>query len=164
MIAVAADDVVLAGAICCPAVGELVAAARGEGCWHNDARASVSRVTTLGEATILTTDARFRYHPSRAGRWRALAERVAAARTWGDCYGHVLVATGRAELMTDDRLSPWDVAALLPIVEEAGGVFTDWRGASGRIAADGVASNAALATAFREALEIPEVHEEETRP
>ena len=76
----------------------------------------------------------------------------------------MLVATGRAELMTDDRLSPWDVAALLPIVEEAGGVFTDWRGASGRIAADGVASNAALATAFREALEIPEVHEEETRP
>lgn len=164
MIAVEAEGIVAAGAICCPAVDELVAAARGEGCWHNDVRTSVSRVATLSNATILATDTRFRHNPSRAPRWRALADRVAAARTWGDCYGHLLVATGRAELMLDDRLSPWDVAALLPIHEEAGGVFTDWRGRSGRIAADGVASNAGLADVFRAALEVPEPPAEGAAP
>ncbi|HSA56320.1 MAG TPA: inositol monophosphatase family protein [Gemmatimonadaceae bacterium] len=156
MIAIEAGGVVLAGAICCPAVDELVAAARGEGCWNNGSRTTVSRVAEISQATILATDTRFRRHPPRAARWRALADRVAVARTWGDCYGYLLVATGRAELMVDDRLSPWDVAALIPILEEAGGVFTDWRGRSGQIVADGVASNAALAAAFREALDVPE--------
>lgn len=160
MIAVEADGLVVAGAICCPAADELVAAARGEGCWHNDARAAVSTVSTFPEATILATDTRFRHHPSRAARWRDLADRVAAARTWGDCYGHILVATGRAELMVDDRLNPWDVAPLLPIHDEAGGVFTDWRGQAGLIVGDGVASNAALADAFRAALRIPEPTDE----
>ncbi|MFQ5788990.1 MAG: inositol monophosphatase family protein [Acidobacteriota bacterium] len=49
-------------------------------------------------------------------------------RGWGDCYGHCLVATGRAEVMVDPVMSVWDCAALLPILEEAGGTFTDWRG------------------------------------
>jgi fructose-1,6-bisphosphatase/inositol monophosphatase family enzyme len=75
-------------------------------------------------------------------------------RAWGDCYGYVLVATGRAELMVDDRMNPWDVAALIPVIEEAGGVFTDWQGRPG-IGADAVASNAALATTFRDALGVP---------
>ena len=69
-------------------------------------------------------------------------------RSWGDCYGYVLVATGRAELMVDDRLSPWDVAALVPIIEEAGGVFTDWQGQRG-MGLDAVATNALLADEFR---------------
>ena len=49
-------------------------------------------------------------------------------RTWGDCYGYALVATGRAEVALDDRAAVWDVAALLPIIEEAGGKLTDWSG------------------------------------
>jgi fructose-1,6-bisphosphatase/inositol monophosphatase family enzyme len=49
-------------------------------------------------------------------------------RSWGDCYGHILVATGRAEVMLDPVMSVWDCAALMPIVQEAGGTFTDWRG------------------------------------
>ena len=88
----------------------------------------MSQVSTLEEATILVTDARFPYNPHRAERWKALGAQVAVARTWGDCYGYVQVATGRAELMVDDRLSPWDAASLIPIIREAGGVYTDWRG------------------------------------
>ncbi len=158
MIAVAQGDEVLAGAIYCPAVDELVAAAVGQGCWLNGVRCQVSSVSSPEEATILATDARFPYNPQRAARWDALGDRVAVSRTWGDCYGYVQVATGRAELMVDDRLSPWDAASLIPIIREAGGVYTDWRGGSAVDGGDGVASNALLAVPLREALGIPEEH------
>ena len=154
MVAVAEGDRVLAGAIFCPAADELVAAAVGSGCWWNGARCRVSAVDSLERATVLTTDDRFQYNPERAPLWRALAGRVAVSRTWGDCYGYVLVATGRAELMVDDRLNPWDVAALIPIISEAGGVYGDWSGACSVYGTDGFASNAALAPAFTEALGI----------
>jgi histidinol-phosphatase len=156
MIAVAQDDLVIAGAIYCPAVDELVAAAVGCGCWWNGARCQVSRVASLADATILVTDDRFPYNPHRADRWKALGSQVAVARTWGDCYGYVQVATGRAELMVDDRLSPWDAASLIPIIREAGGVYTDWRGGRDVDGGDGVATNAQLARALRDALGIPE--------
>ena len=152
MVAVAEGEEVLAGAIFCPAADELVAAAVGVGCWWNGVRSHVSAVGSLERATVLTTDDRFQYNPERAPRWHALGERVAVSRSWGDCYGYVLVATGRAELMVDDRLNPWDVAALIPILGEAGGVYSDWRGRCSVDGTDGFASNAALAGTFAEAL------------
>ena len=155
MVAVEEDGVVLAGAINCAASGDFVVASRGEGCWHNGARASVSSVSDISDATVSGTDHRFRWHPARLPRWIDLCNQVAIARSWGDCYGYVLVATGRAELMVDDRLSPWDVAALVPIIEEAGGVLTDWNGRRG-MGADAVATNAALADDLRARLGVPE--------
>ncbi len=155
LIAVELGGTVLAGAINCPAAGDFVVAARGEGCWHNGERCSVSTVGDISKATILATDPRFRRTPPRAARWASLAERVAVARTWGDCYGYVLVATGRAELMVDDRMRPWDVAALVPVIEEAGGTFTDWHGHPG-IGPDVIASNSLLADEFRNLLGVPE--------
>lgn len=155
MVAVEEGGTVLAGAICCPATDDEVAAALGEGCWHNGARTRVSHVADLADATILATDERFRHHAWREGPWRRLAGDVATARTWGDCYGYVLLATGRAEVMADDRLSPWDVAAVVPIMHEAGGVLTDWRGQPG-MGTDAVATNAALADIVRARLGIPE--------
>src|SRR5438552_128662 len=74
-------------------------------------------------------DERFTAHPARRAGWDRLASRAGLVRSWGDCYGYLLVATGRAEVMVDPALAAWDSAALLPIVEEAGGVFTDWSGA-----------------------------------
>jgi fructose-1,6-bisphosphatase/inositol monophosphatase family enzyme len=110
-------------------------------------------VARVEDATVLATDQRFLYNPSRAPRWEAMVRRVSVARTWGDCYGYVLVSTGRAELMVDDRLSPWDAAALIPIIHEAGGVYSDWTGA---VTMDGdagaIATNQALALPLREAL------------
>jgi histidinol phosphatase-like enzyme (inositol monophosphatase family) len=153
MVAVTGPEGILAGAISCAATGDLVAAAPGAGCWHNDARALVSTVSSLREATILVTDPRFQGNPDRLLRWQALEQDVAISRSWGDCYGYVLLATGRAELMADNRLSPWDVTALVPIVEEAGGVLTDWNGTTGA-GPDAVATNAALATLLRDRLGI----------
>jgi len=72
---------------------------------------------------------------------------VAVSRTWGDCYGYLLVATGRAEIMVDDIMNPWDSAALQPIITEAGGRFSDWRGRATAFGGDVIATNAALANA-----------------
>ena len=102
----------------------------------------------------LATDERFRYNPERLDRWTALGERVAVARTWGDCYGYVLVATGRAEMMVDDRLSPWDTASLIPIIQEAGGIFTDWQGHTRVDGGDACATNARLGGVLRTVLGI----------
>ena len=77
-------------------------------------------------------------------------------RTWGDCYGYLLVATGRAEVMVDEVLSPWDAAALQPIIEEAGGVFTDWKGRATSFGGDCIATNGALSRVVRERLGLKE--------
>ena len=155
LVAVAEGERVLAGAAEFPALGERLEAARGEGCWWNGTRCEVSRVSRLADATVLATDVGFLKTPERGQRWRALATRAANARTWGDCYGYLLVAIGRAELMADGRLSPWDAAALQVAVEEAGGVFTDWSGRSTAFSDGAVATNAVLAAELRRELGIP---------
>ena len=155
LIGVMSGDTVLAGAVFCPAVDEIVVAALGEGAWWNDSRCRVSDETDLARSTVLSTDVRFVGHPERAARWSALASEARVARTWGDCYGYLLVATGRAELMVDNLMSPWDAAALIPVVQEAGGEFSDW---DGRVTAFGngaMATNRAMAASLRERLGVP---------
>jgi histidinol-phosphatase len=154
MVAVCEGESVLAGAVCFPGgdARELVAAAPGQGCWHDGVRARVSDVASLDAATVLTTDERFLEHPAREAAWRRVSHAASVSRTWGDCYGYLLVATGRAEAMTDPRLAPWDAAPLVPIIEEAGGVFTSWAGKRTAFGGDAIATNAALATEVRRIL------------
>jgi histidinol-phosphatase len=152
LVALCEGDQVLAGAAYFPAVDELVAAAPGAGCWWNGSRCRVSSVSTLSEATVLTTDERFPDRPTRAGGWRALSHAASISRSWGDCFGYLLVATGRAEAMCDGTLSVWDAAALQPIIEEAGGVFTDWLGVPTAFGGSAVATNRLLADEVRAVL------------
>lgn len=140
---------VLAGAAYFPALGEMLAAARGSGCWWNGSRCRVSSLADLREATVLTTDERFAGDSSHLAGWYNLAGRAAVSRTWGDCYGYLLVATGRAEVMIDGIVSPWDAAPLMPIVEEAGGVFTDWKGTRTAFGGSVVATNVGVAAESR---------------
>jgi fructose-1,6-bisphosphatase/inositol monophosphatase family enzyme len=98
---------------------------------------------------VLTTDERFPANEDRRNGWRDLAAHAAVSRTWGDCYGYLLVATGRAEVMVDDRMNAWDAAAVLPIIREAGGVFTDWSGVSTAFGGSAIATNAELAREVR---------------
>jgi histidinol phosphatase-like enzyme (inositol monophosphatase family) len=135
---------VLAGAAYFPAVDELIAAAPGAGCWWNGSRCHVSEVDALDSATVLTTDERFRERPEWLTGWRTLSSRAGVSRSWGDCFGYLLVATGRAEVMCDPVMSPWDAAALQPIIEEAGGTFTDWNGAATAFSGSVVATNRRL--------------------
>jgi histidinol-phosphatase len=140
---------VLAGAAYFPALGEMLAAARGAGCWWNGARCAVSSIAALHHATVLTTDERFAGDGGHLAGWRNLSGKAAVARSWGDCYGYLLVATGRAEVMVDGIVSPWDAAALMPIVEEAGGVFTDWKGTRTAFGGSAVATNRGVAAESR---------------
>lgn len=122
------DGEMLIGVVNLPAVDEMVFAARGSGCFWNGEPARVSDTASLEDALLLATDFGACEEYGFGGAARSLERRVKSRRTWGDCYGHVLVATGRAEIMLDPVMNPWDCAPLLPIVEEAGGIFTDWSG------------------------------------
>ena len=104
----------------------------------------VSVTTGLEESLVLCTEfsACERYGFGAAAA--ELQRRAKATRTWGDCYGYVLVATGRAEVMLDPVMNLWDCAALLPIIEEAGGTFTDWRGVRTISGGNSVATNGLL--------------------
>ncbi len=149
LVACCEGDTVLAGAACFPAVQETIAAAPGDGCWWNGSRAKVSAVAAIGEATVLTTDDRFPERSLRGERWRTLAAQSGVVRTWGDCYGYLLVASGRAEVMVDDIVNAWDVAAFAPIITEAGGVLSSWRGEPTVFGGDLIATNAALSDVVR---------------
>jgi histidinol-phosphatase len=148
MIALQEDADVVLGVLHFPALDETVYAARGLGCWWNGRRALVSDVDSLDRALILTTDAENIGHYQDAAGWERLRARAGLVRTWGDCYGYALLATGRAEAMLDPIVSPWDVAALVPIVEEAGGVLSAW--ADNAAPSNSViATNAALSNVVR---------------
>jgi histidinol-phosphatase len=152
LVALAEGEIVIAGAAYFPALDEIVVAARGEGCWWNGSRARVSVVAELAEARLVTTDVLFTRSAERRERWLRLQNSARKVRTWGDCYGYLLVATGRADIMVDDIVSEWDVAAMIPIITEAGGVITDWRGRATALGGDTIATNANLAATVREIL------------
>jgi histidinol phosphatase-like enzyme (inositol monophosphatase family) len=144
MLGLVAEDDALVGVVHLPALGESVAAWRGGGCWWNDARARVSGVARLEDAVLLTTDPLGLLASEKRAGYERLRGRVKMERGWGDCYGHVLVATGRAEIMLDPVLHEWDAAPLIPILEEAGGRFTDWRGRRTISGGHGFSTNGAL--------------------
>lgn len=154
LVGVVEGDTVLAGAVCCPASDDAVIAARGGGAWHNGVRCHVSPTAQLAEATVLVTDERAYGDAVKRASWQRLAQAAGIARSWGDCYGYVLVATGRADAMVDPKMNPWDAAAVLPIIEEAGGVFTSYAGDRTAFGGDVIATNAALAATVRDTMGI----------
>jgi myo-inositol-1(or 4)-monophosphatase len=64
----------------------------------------------------------------QGARWNRLADSVAHTRTWGDGYAHLLVASGRAHIVADPVMNPWDLIPVIPVLRGAGAVVTDWRG------------------------------------
>ena len=111
-----------------PALDEMIAAASGEGCWWNGRRAHVSDVSTLQQALVTFSDVASFARYGRSGAWERIKQATYYRAGWGDAYGHLLVATGRAELMLDPIMNAWDCAPFPPILREAGGYFGDWQG------------------------------------
>ena len=130
LIALAEDGVPVVGVIACHATGETASAARGGGAWLNGRPARVSHTRSLAEATVSTTSySRLSaMHPRPYAR---LASTAGLMRAWGDCYGYLMVAAGRADVMLDPEMSVWDAAALYPVITEAGGRMTTWEGRDG---------------------------------
>jgi histidinol-phosphatase len=134
------------GVIFIPGLNECVYAARGQGAWHErgvaaPVAAQVSRRAPLADALCCTSDVGTFGQVGRSAAFDQFQAGCRLTRTWGDCYGYLLVATGRAEVMVDPAMSIWDAAALQPILEEAGGTFTDWQGRATIDAGEGIATN-----------------------
>ncbi|HEX8164101.1 MAG TPA: histidinol-phosphatase [Pyrinomonadaceae bacterium] len=140
------------GVVNLPALHELIHAARGLGCFLNGEPARVSAARSLDEALLLSTDFGTCERYGFGAAAERLQSRAAARRTWGDCYGHVLVATGRADVMLDPVMNVWDCAALQPIIEEAGGTFTDWGGRRTIRGGNAVSTNGALFESVMDAI------------
>jgi myo-inositol-1(or 4)-monophosphatase len=116
-----------------PALNEVAYAAKGCGAWwqlgsNEPRRVQVSTISNLGEATFCMTNPSRWFAMGQGKILEGLMSSVQLARGWGDCYGHIMVATGRAEVMIDPAMNAWDAAALVPIIEEAGGHYVDWNG------------------------------------
>jgi histidinol phosphatase-like enzyme (inositol monophosphatase family) len=146
MVAVEHEGRALAGLIYMPGLDEGVYASAGQGTWHfakaeQPRRAQVSQRPRLADGLFVTSQVDTFAKRAAMGAFEALQAAAYVTRTWGDCYGYLLVATGRAEVMVDPILNVWDAAAVQPIVEEAGGTFTDWQGASTIQAGEAVATN-----------------------
>lgn len=138
-----------------PVLNETAWGAVGLGAWWQTAGseprpARVSQVADLSESLFCFTTVQGFSRIGRADAFEALIEKTSICRGWGDCYGHILVATGRAEVMVDPLTNAWDVAALIPIVEEAGGSFMNWNGQKSIHAGNGISVNAKLREAVLE--------------
>jgi histidinol phosphatase-like enzyme (inositol monophosphatase family) len=137
------DGVPAVGVCHFPALGETFAAATGLGCHWNGRRIHVSSIDRLEDAGIGYSDSRMLAERMGEG-WTTLQQGVRVVRGWGDCYGHCMVASGRLDVMLDPAMNPWDCCALVPILQEAGGAFTDWTGAARVDGGDAYSTNGRL--------------------
>jgi len=151
LVACEIDGAPTIGVVHMPALNETVSAATGAGCFFNGEPAQVSNTRSLTDALLLCTNFHECARRGFAHAAEVLQQRARSCRTWGDCYGYVLVATGRADVMLDPVMNLWDCAPLLPIMEEAGGTFTDWRGIRTVNAGNSIATNGFL---FEEVMKI----------
>jgi len=162
LIGVERDGELQAGVVSAPALGRRWYAWRGGGAWMTTrdstggsatpARLHTSTVAQVSDASIVFGSTRALVE---AGLWDGLAGLIGRAwrdRGFGDFWGHALVAEGRAEAMVEVGLHPWDIAALLVLVEEAGGRLTDLQGRRGVNAEEVVATNGVLHRELLEAL------------
>jgi len=125
-----------------PALNETLYARRGGGAFWNGRRARVSKKTALAQSVALTSD--FNMWDGREESWRRIVAATYFQRTWGDAYGYLLVATGRAELTVDPYMYLWDAAPFGVILPEAGGTFTDWKGTATIDGGEAFATNGVL--------------------
>ena len=145
----------VAGVIHLPALDECVFAAKGVGAFFRfrgrERPARVSDRVKLASGVFLTSQVDSFAKRGASGVFDALQQRASITRTWGDGYGYSLVATGRADVMVDPEMHLWDAAAIQPILQEAGGTFTDWQGNPSVSKGEGIATNGHM---LEEVLEI----------
>lgn len=134
------------GVVYIPALDECVYAAKGLGAWYvrGEAKPKPARVSSrdkLSDGVFITSQVDSFAQRNAQEVFDRLQGIAYVTRTWGDCYGYLLVATGRVEVMVDPIMNVWDAAALQPIMEEAGGTFTDWQGNPTIHAGEGIGTN-----------------------
>ncbi len=150
LIGLTVDGEARVGVASAPALGRRWWAATGSGAWTSDAPGApprpigVSGVGELGDAFLSTTDLRIFDEQGRLPHYLRLVDACWETRAFGDFWQHCLVAEGVLDLAVDPEANPWDLAALLPIVVEAGGRFSDMSGTVTHAGGSGISSNGAL--------------------
>jgi histidinol-phosphatase len=137
------------GVVYMPGLDEGVYAQSGEGAfWFRGSSpptpCKISQTGLLTQASFVTSQASTFAARGAMPAYLEIERRARLTRTWGDCYGYLLVATGRVDLMIDPIFNVWDAAAIQPIISEAGGVLTDWGGIETIHGGEGVACNRKL--------------------
>lgn len=127
MIALLKDGEPLFGCINYPVIGKRLAGDNLRA-YCNGVPISARGQVPLAQAIVLTTDAQSIAVHQNGANFDTLLAQTKFCRTWGDCFGYYLVATGKADIMLDPVLSPWDIMALVPILRGAGATITDWGG------------------------------------
>ena len=118
----------IAGVAVAPVLGHTYRALRGEGAFRGNQRLQVSEVDTLEQAMLFHCSIRWFLQGGAERPLLELSRHTGRQRGFGDFYGFVLIAQGSGELMVENGAHPWDLAALQPILEEAGGRLTAWDG------------------------------------
>jgi histidinol-phosphatase len=144
LIALQVDGELVVGVASAPAMGERYAAARGEGATMNGKRIRTSDIAQMAEAQFLHSQLDALLGGAQRGAILQLLGATVRERGFGDYWGHLLVARGAAEICLEPKLAIWDFAALVPIVEEAGGRITDLKGGAPRHGGPVLTTNAAL--------------------
>jgi histidinol-phosphatase len=122
-------------------MGRLYRALRGDGAFRDDRPIRVSDVADLGAPTIFYTGTSWLEEAGKLDAFFELTRRTQVQRGYGDFYGFMLVAQGSGEMMVDYGVHAWDVAAVIPIVMEAGGRFSNFDGATSIDRKDALVSN-----------------------
>lgn len=126
LIALLKDGRPILGVINQPLLNDFLIGVNGQ-TWLNGKRVHVRPCARIEEAILVSTyltAAPYQNGPA----FEALTKRVQRHNNWGDCHGYYLIANGGADIMADPIMNAWDLLALIPIIEGAGGVITDWQG------------------------------------
>lgn len=154
LISLAVDGVPVVGVVSAPALGKRWWAATGQGAWVRDAdgdrRIRVSGVAALADASISYNSIQQWDRHGRLDELIALSRQVWRTRAYGDFWSYMLLAEGVIDVAGEYDLQPYDMAALVPIVEEAGGRFTSMEGESGPWHGSALTTNALLHDAVLE--------------
>lgn len=127
LIALLKDGRPIMGVINHPLLNDFLVGMAG-GAWLNGRPVQVRPCTKIEDAILLSSPYWTVFDYQNGPAFEALSKRVQRHNNWGDCHGYYVVATGGADIMADPIMNPWDLMALIPIIEGAGGVITDWQG------------------------------------
>lgn len=144
------NNVPVYGAINLPMLNQLIIGDNEE-TFLNGAKVKIRPCTDLSDAVVLTTDIKNMDKYRDIFKFNNVVKKCKVFRTWGDCYGYYLVASGYADVMIDPIMSIWDTAAVIPVIKGAGGLITDFTGG------DALQSNSVIAgspTVQKQVLEI----------
>ena len=136
------NEEVVVGIASAPALSRRWAAAKGHGATVNEKKISVSKVSSLHDASISYSD--FVGWGDRLEPFQKMLANAWRTRGIGDFWSHMLVAEGAVDVAVEPSLALWDMAALDIIVREAGGTFTNTAGQNGPFGGSGVSTNGLL--------------------